>query len=126
MDSPQATTAPQPRSSTRTIAADGPVLIAPAPFIVAETRASLWSAKDVEIMRKQFHLPADITVRAMTVTERSNRPSYPLVAFNKAIMMHGALLSLYPLVWEVLAHLALSPSQLNPKVYKVLAGMHIL
>ena len=62
----------------------------------------------------------------MTVAEYSNRHLHPLVAFNKAIMKHGARLSLYSLVRGVIAHLNLFPSQLNPNAYKILAGMHIL
>ena len=41
-------------------------------------------------------------------------------------MKHKAQLPLYPLVRGVLAHFNLSPSQLNPNAYKILAGMHIL
>ena len=62
----------------------------------------------------------------MTEEDRSNRPPYPLVALNKAIMKHGARLPLHPLVRVVLAHFGLSPSQLNPNTYKIMAGMHIL
>ena len=77
-------------------------------------------------VRNQFHLPADITTRVMTTEERSNRPPYPLVAFNKAIMKNGARLPLHPLVRGVLAHFGLSPSQLNLNAYKIMAMMHIL
>ena len=77
-------------------------------------------------LREQFYLPADITNRAPTAQERSNRPSYPLVAFNKAIMKHGTHLPLHPLVRGVLAHFGLSPSQLNSNTYKIMAGMDIL
>ena len=49
-----------------------------------------------------------------------------MVAFNKAIMKHGARLPLPYLVRGVLAHWGLAPSQLNPNAYKIMAGMHIL
>ena len=78
---------------------------------------------DVKHVRCQFYLPTNITTRAMTAEERSNRP---LVAFNKAIMKHGARLPLHPLVRRVLAHFDHSPSQLNPNAYMIRAGMHIL
>ena len=48
------------------------------------------------------------------------------MAFNKAIMKRGVRLPLHPLVWKVLAHFNLSPSQLNLNAYKVLERMHIL
>ena len=41
-------------------------------------------------------------------------------------MKHDARLLLYPLVRGVLEHFGLSPSQLNPNAYKIMAGMHIL
>ena len=63
---------------------------------------------------------------AISSEERSNRPPRSLVAFNKAIMKHGARLPLYLLVRRVLAHQGLSPSQLNPNACKIMAGMHIL
>ena len=58
----------------------------------------------------------------MTAAESFNRPPYPLVAFNKVIIKYGVQLPLHPLVRRVLAHFNLSPSQLNPNAYKVLAG----
>ena len=79
----------------------------------------------MEHVWNQFHLPADITTRAMTMEECSNHPPYPLVAFNKAIMKHEAWLPLHPLVRRVLTHFDLSPSQLNPNAYKITAGMYI-
>ena len=80
----------------------------------------------MEHVRHQFHLPVDIIIRAMTAVECSNRPPYLLVAFNNAIMKHGARLPLHPLVRGALVYFGLSPSQLNPNAYKILVGMHIL
>ena len=102
--------------------ADEPI----SPSIVAETRVSSCSDYDVDHVRNQFHLRADITTKAMTTEKRSNRPQYPLVAFNKATMKHGARLPLHPLVWRVLACFDLSLSQVNPNAYKIMAEMHIL
>ena len=62
----------------------------------------------------------------MTAEKCSNRSPYSLIAFNKAIMKHGSRLLIHPLVRGVLAHFGLSPSQLNPNAYKIMAGMHIL
>ena len=64
--------------------------------------------------------------RPMTTKERSNRPPYPLVTFNKASMKNGARLPLHPLVRGVLAHYGLFPSQLNLNAYKIMAEIHIL
>ena len=80
----------------------------------------------MEHIREQFHLPGDITTWAMSSKERSNRLPRSLVAFNKAIIKHRARLPLHSLVRGVLAHWGLSPSQLNPNAYKIMALMHIL
>ena len=102
------------------------ILMVPSTNIVAETKISTCTEADIEHVRKQFHLPADITTRAMITEEHSNCPPYPLVAFNKAIMKHGARLPLHPLVRGMLMYYRLFPSQLNPNAYKIMAGMHIL
>ena len=102
------------------------VLTAPSPSIVTETKVSSCSEADMEHIWSQFHLPEDITTWARVAKERSNRPPKMLVAFNKAIMKHGAHLSLHPLVRGMLAHFNLSLSQLNPNAYKILVGMNIL
>ena len=73
-------------------------------------------------IQEKFHLPKDITTWAMSAEEHSNRSPRLLVAFNKAIMKHGAQLPLHPLVRGILAHSGLSPSQLNPNAYKIMAG----
>ena len=62
----------------------------------------------------------------MLPDERSNHPPLGLVAFNKAIMKHGARLPLHPLVREILNHFELAPSQLSPNAYKLIAGTFIL
>ena len=126
VDPPQVSAAPQPPPSAKTIVEDEPILIVPSPIIVAETIVSSCTETDVEHVRNQFHLPTDIIIKAMTTEERSNRHPYPSVAFNKAIMKHGARLPLHPLVRRVLAHFDHSPSQLNPNAYMIRAGMHIL
>ena len=64
----------------------------PPSIIAAETRVSVCFENDVEHIQEQFHLPGDITTWAMSSKERSNRPSRSLVAFNEAIMKHGAWL----------------------------------
>ena len=94
--------------------------------LAADDKVSRCSEADVEHIRKQFHLSATITTRAMSAEERSTHPPPSLVAFNKAIMKHGARLPLHHLVRGVLAHWGLAPSQLNPNAYKIMAGMHIL
>ena len=93
--------------------------------LAADDKISKCSKADVKHIRHQFHLPATITTRAMSAEERSTRPPPSQVAFNKAIMKHGARLPLHPLVRGVLAHWGLAPSQLNPNAYKIMAGMHI-
>ena len=92
----------------------------------ADDKVSRCSETDVEHIREQFHLPAAITTRAMSAEERSTRPPPSMVAFNKAIMKHGARLPLHYLVRGALANWGLAPSQLNPNAYKIMAGMHIL
>ena len=82
----------------------------PSPSIVVEFRVSTCLENNVEYLREQFHLLADKTTRAMTAEKCSNRPPYPLVAFNKAIMKHEARLPLHPFVRWVLAHFGLSPN----------------
>ena len=118
--------APQPPPGSRTITADDPVVASLSPSIVAEARVSSCSQSDVEHIREQFPLLGDITTWAMSRKDRSNRPPRFLVAFNKAIMKHGARLPLHPLVRGVLAHWGLAPSQINPNAYKIMARMHIL
>ena len=98
---------------------------APATY-AADDKVSRCSETDVEHIREQFHLPAAITTRAMLAEERSPRPPPSMIAFNKAIMKHGARLPLHYLVRGILAHWGLAPSQLNPNAYKIMAGMHIL
>ena len=109
-----------------TIVVDEQILVVPSPTIVAEIKISTCTEADVEHLRKQFQLPVDISSKAMTAEKRSNRPPYPLVAFNKAIMKHRARLPLHPLVRGVLAYIGLSPTQLNLNAYKIIARMHIL
>ena len=92
----------------------------------ADDKVSRCSETDVEHIREQFHLPAAITTRAMSAEERSARPPPSMVAFNKAIMKHGARLPLHYLVRGVLVHWGLAPSQVNPNAYKIMAGMLIL
>ena len=99
---PQATAASLPPPGSTTVVADELILVVPSPSIVAKTRVSMCIENDVEHLRKKFHLLADIMTWAMTMEERSNRPPYPLVAFNKAIMKHGARLPFHPLVWGCL------------------------
>ena len=70
----------------------------------ADDKVSRCSEIDVEHIRQQFHLPAAITTRAMSAEERSTRPPPSMVAFNKAIMKHGARLPLHYLVRGVLAN----------------------
>ena len=94
--------------------------------LAADDKVSKCSEVAVEHIREQVHLPAAITTRAMSVEERSTRPPPSMVAFNKAIMKHGARLPLHYLVRGVLANWGLAPSQLNPNAYKIMAGMHIL
>ena len=62
----------------------------------------------------------------MSAEERSTRLLPSMVAFNKAIMKHGARLPLHHWVRGVLVHWGLAPSQFNPNAYKIMAGMHIL
>ena len=111
---------------SRTVAADDPVVASPSPTIAAEARVSTYSENNVEHIREYFHLPRDITTWAMSSEDSSNHPPRFLVAFNKAIMKHGARPPLHPLVRDVLTHWGLSPSQLNSNAYKIMAGMHIL
>ena len=125
MHTPQETVALLPLPGSMTIVADEQIKVVPSPTIIAKTKVSTCTMNDVEHLRKQFYLPADISTRVMTAEERLNRPSYPLVAF-KAIMKHGARLPLRPLVRGVLAHFGLSLSPLNPNAYKIMVGMHIL
>ena len=66
------------------------VLIAPSLLIVAEAKVSSCSEHDMENVWSQFYLSMDITTRVMTAAERFNHPTYPLVAFNMAIMKHRA------------------------------------
>ena len=126
IESRQATTAPQLPPGAKTITAKDLVLASHSPTIVAESKVSMCSEDDVKHIREQFYFPKDITTWAMLAEERPNRPLRSLVAFNKAIMKHGARLPLHTLVQGVLAHWGLSPSQLNPNAYKIMAGMHVL
>ena len=98
-----------------------PLVVEPQKFFKAESIPSRLRKSDLISMRLKYNLPADIKTKLMSVDERSTRPPVNAVAFNAAIMQYGARLPLHPLVRGVLNSLNLSPTQLNPNAYRIMA-----
>lgn len=81
---------------------------------------------DLEAYCFWFHLLDEIVLQEMKLDECSNCPQADFLAYDRAIMKHGARIPLISLVRGVPNHYELVPSQLNPNTYKLMARMHVL
>ena len=78
--------------------------------------------KDIEELRKEYHIPDDITLRLLGENEMVNKLEDGETAIYMEMFRLGFRLPIQPYFARMLVRLGLSPGQLDPNGWRILGG----
>ena len=82
--------------------------------------------KDIEELRKEYHIPDDITLRLLGEDEMASKLGHRETAIYMEMFRLGFRLPIQPYFARILVRLGLSPGQLDPNGWRILGRMHIV
>ena len=92
---------------------------------VQEPKRSM-TAKEIEMLRVNYRIPVDVTLRPLKAGELATNPPDGWVAVHEQQFKCGLTLPLHPWVQQMLSALGLAVAQVSPNMWRQLLGMFVV